>query len=183
MHACSVPQKCLTLCNPMDCSLPGGPWNSPGKNTGVGCHFLLQGIFLMQGSNLHLLHWQADSLPLSHLGSPKRAICPTQNSGFFEVPILTFHIWQRWTLTTDWRLWCPRRECGLLTCPEGSGIQLNQEAPKRKERKRFYFYFQRPPARMQLIIGQERGAKSLCNPSVTTLTLSAFSSWIGLQTY
>ena len=48
------------------------PWNFPGKNTGVGCHFLLQGIFLTQGSNshlLHLLHWQAGSLPLSHLGS------------------------------------------------------------------------------------------------------------------
>ena len=41
------------------------PLNFPGKNTGVGCHFLLQGIFLTQGSNphlLHLLHWQADSL-------------------------------------------------------------------------------------------------------------------------
>ena len=44
------------------------PWDSPGKNTGVGCRFLLQGIFLSQGSNLHLLHWQEDSLPLSHLG-------------------------------------------------------------------------------------------------------------------
>ena len=33
-----------------------------GKNTGVGCHFLLQGIFLIQGSNPSLLHWQADSL-------------------------------------------------------------------------------------------------------------------------
>ena len=32
------------------------PWDSPGKNTGVGCHFLLQGIFLTQGSNPHLLH-------------------------------------------------------------------------------------------------------------------------------
>ena len=39
-------------------------WNFPGMNTGVGCHFLLQGIFLTQGSNLCLLHWQADSLPL-----------------------------------------------------------------------------------------------------------------------
>ena len=42
------------------------PWNSPGKNTGVGCHFLLQGIFLSQGLNqclLDLLHLQADSLP------------------------------------------------------------------------------------------------------------------------
>src|SRR5574340_769900 len=32
------------------------PWDSPGKNTGVGCHFLLQGTFLTQGSNLGLLH-------------------------------------------------------------------------------------------------------------------------------
>ena len=39
----------------------------------VGCHFLLQGIFLAQELNpslLHLLHWHVDSLPLSHLGSP-----------------------------------------------------------------------------------------------------------------
>ena len=49
-----------------------GSWNFPAKNTGMGCHFLLQGIFLTQGSNPHflcLLHWQADSLPLCHLGS------------------------------------------------------------------------------------------------------------------
>ena len=60
-------QWCLTLCDPMVC-----PWNSPGKNTGVGCHSLLQGIFPTQGLNprlLHLLHWQEDSLPLRHLGS------------------------------------------------------------------------------------------------------------------
>ena len=61
---CLVAQSCLTLCALMDCS-------SPGKNTGVGCHALLQGIFLTQGSNPHLLHWQVDSLPLSHLESPK----------------------------------------------------------------------------------------------------------------
>ena len=46
------------------------PWNFPGTNTGVGCHFLLQGIFLTQGLNLYLLHWQANSLPLCHLESP-----------------------------------------------------------------------------------------------------------------
>ena len=43
------------------------PWDSPGKNTGVGCHALLQGIFPTQGLNLsllHLLHRQAGSLPL-----------------------------------------------------------------------------------------------------------------------
>ena len=42
------------------------------KNTGAICHFLLPGIFPIQGLNLHLLsllHWQADSLPLCHLGS------------------------------------------------------------------------------------------------------------------
>ena len=48
------------------------PWNFPGKNTGVGCHFLLQGIFLTQGSNLGLLHWQAGSLPLAIPGKPLR---------------------------------------------------------------------------------------------------------------
>ena len=50
-------------------------WNSPAKNTGVGCHFLLQGIFLTQRLNMHLLcllHWQADSKPLRHLGSPTK---------------------------------------------------------------------------------------------------------------
>ena len=45
------------------CPAPG---NSPSKNIGVGCHFLLQGIFKTQGLNLCLLHWQADSLTLNH---------------------------------------------------------------------------------------------------------------------
>ena len=63
-------QLCRTLCDPMDFSLPGSSvhGDSPGKNTGVGCHALLQRIFLTQGSNLHLLcllHWQASSLPLA----------------------------------------------------------------------------------------------------------------------
>ena len=44
-----VAQSCPTLWNSMDCSLP---WDSPGKNTGVGCYALLQGIFLTQESNL-----------------------------------------------------------------------------------------------------------------------------------
>ena len=58
-----------TLCDPMDCSSARllCPWNFPGKNTGAGCHFLLQRIFFTQGSNLrllHLPHWQAAILPL-----------------------------------------------------------------------------------------------------------------------
>ena len=39
------------------------PWDFPGKNTGVVCHFLLQGIFEAQGLNPSLLHWQVDPLP------------------------------------------------------------------------------------------------------------------------
>ena len=63
-----VTQSCPTLCDSTDCSPPGSfcPWNSLSKNTGVGCHFLLQGIFLTQGSNpclLCFLHWQVGSLP------------------------------------------------------------------------------------------------------------------------
>ena len=49
------------FCIPMHCRVLR-PWDSPGKNTGVGCHFLLQRIFMTQGSNLCLLcllHWQA----------------------------------------------------------------------------------------------------------------------------
>ena len=47
------------------------PWDFPGKNTEVGCHSLLQGIFLIQGSNPRLLCWQLDSLPLSQQGGPQ----------------------------------------------------------------------------------------------------------------
>ena len=50
------------------------PWDFLGKTTGVGCHFLLQGIFPTLELNPHLLRWQVDSLPLSHLGSPCNAI-------------------------------------------------------------------------------------------------------------
>ena len=49
----------------MDCSLLLSPWDFPGKNTGVDCHLLLQGILPTQGLNPHLLHWQADSLSTS----------------------------------------------------------------------------------------------------------------------
>ena len=55
-------------CDPMDCSLPGSSVHedSPGKNTGVGCHFLLQGIFPTQGLNLDLLHCRQILYYLSH---------------------------------------------------------------------------------------------------------------------
>ena len=73
-----VAKLCLTLCDPSDCSLSVSSVHGifPGKNTGVGCLFLLQGIFPTQALNPHFLccRWrsafQADSWLLSHQGSP-----------------------------------------------------------------------------------------------------------------
>ena len=66
--------SCLTLGNLIDYRSPGFSVHGilQARNTGVGCHALLQGIFPTQGSNPHLfclLHWQAGSLPL---GPPRK---------------------------------------------------------------------------------------------------------------
>ena len=67
---CMCTQSCLTLCNPMNCSPTGSSvYGIFQANTGMCCHFLLQGIFHTQDLNpslSHLLHWQVDSLPLHH---------------------------------------------------------------------------------------------------------------------
>ena len=69
-------QSCLTLCDSPWTATPRllCPWDSPGRNTGVGCHFLLQGFFPTQRWNpcvLCILHWQASSLPLAPPGKPE----------------------------------------------------------------------------------------------------------------
>ena len=63
-----IAQPCPTLCNLMDCSLPGSSIHGIflGKNIGVGCHSLLQGLFLTQGSNPGLLHCTQILYQLSH---------------------------------------------------------------------------------------------------------------------
>ena len=65
---CSVTQSCPTLCDHMDCSLPGSSvhGDSPGKNTGVGCQALLQGIFPTQELNQDLLHCRWMSTQPAH---------------------------------------------------------------------------------------------------------------------
>ena len=76
-RVCMCAYSCSVLSNALPChglwsARPLGPRDFPGKNSGVGCHFLLQGIFLTQESNpclLNLPHGQVDSLPLRHLGS------------------------------------------------------------------------------------------------------------------
>ena len=66
-----VTQLCLTLETPRNvaCQDPVS-MDFPGKNTGVGHHFLLHGIFPTQGSNPGLLHWQADSFTTEPPGKP-----------------------------------------------------------------------------------------------------------------
>ena len=81
-------RACLTLCNPMDCRLLC-PWNF----SGVGCDFLLHGIFPTQGLNLYLLsllNWQAYSLILCYLGNPK-SILPLTSWGIWNL-LVRIHI-------------------------------------------------------------------------------------------
>ena len=76
MCVCSFVSDCLQSHRLYFTSLPC-PWNFPSKNSGVDCHFLLQGIFQTQGLNLRLLRllqWLADSLPLHHLGNPNKVL-------------------------------------------------------------------------------------------------------------
>ena len=69
---CLVTQSCLTLCDPVDCSptCSSVHRDSLGKNTGVGCHALLQEIFPTQGLNLGLPHCRQILYCLSHQVSP-----------------------------------------------------------------------------------------------------------------
>ena len=72
-------QSCLTLYDPMDYIAPRllCPWNSPGKNTGVGSNSPLKGLFPTQGSNPGLPHaLQADSLQSEPTGKPMIEVAP-----------------------------------------------------------------------------------------------------------
>ena len=85
---------CPTLCNPMDCMQPTRllcPWNSPGNNSGVVCHSLLQGIFPIQKLNSGFLHCRQILYHLSHqertmeIFNLKETLLPCQTS-------LRFHL-------------------------------------------------------------------------------------------
>jgi len=90
------------------------PWASPGKNTGVGCHVLLQGILPTQGSNpalLCLLHWQVGSLPLAPPGKllSKSWGCHTQ------------HIWKMLKVHLKS---CHHKEKLIIMCSGGCFLDL-----------------------------------------------------------
>ena len=89
-------QLCATLCDPHGLQ-PTSPLDFPGKNAGVGCHFLVQGIFSTQGWNPCLLHLQLCQWVLSHCatwGAPKGTWPPCQGrepcvSFVYQAKILT----------------------------------------------------------------------------------------------
>ena len=98
-------QLFMTLCAPMNCSTLGISVHGsfPSKNTAMGCHFLLQGIFPTQGLNphlFHLLHWQAESLPLSPPGKPLSLVHTSEDGTG-----LPTHMGQWWTVIIGSRLW------------------------------------------------------------------------------
>ena len=127
MHAKSL-QSCLTLCHPMDCSPSGSSQapvhaNSPGRNTGVGCHAILQAFFPTQGPNLHLfqpLHWQVGSLPLTpprKLGftNKKQKSPKFMEKSLSRIYTLAMKDWgtQEVESLPHWFLWLSRGKCKL----------------------------------------------------------------------
>ena len=84
------------------------PWDFPGKNTGVGCHSLLQGVFPTQGSNWHLLHcrrilyhWAARE---AHMSSQAIVIVPAGRQWYNKpVSLLTFYVKGKLNQPTKWR--------------------------------------------------------------------------------
>ena len=104
-----VTQSCPTLCDHVDYIQPTRflcPWNSPGKNTGVGCHSLLQGILTTQESNLSLPHCRQIFLPTeppgtSHPPPPQKNPLKNQMQNtrlcVLSHNLFLFHSWLRWS--------------------------------------------------------------------------------------
>ena len=124
-----VAQSCLTVCNPMEPTSLLCPWGSPDKNTGVGCHFLLWGIFSTQGSNPGLLNCRQI---LYHLRHHEGRGNGTQKSTCLRTISITFYYkgfshkttlsckssWKMWYLADSsflQLLYCYRRG-GRITC-------------------------------------------------------------------
>ena len=123
-HSCSVTQSCPTLCFPVDCSPPGSSvhGDSPGKNTGVGCHARLQGIFPTQGSTPGLPHGRQILYRLSHQRSLDVLSWELPVPGLFQ-ELYTQICSQPRQVPTKWgvlrfSIWvCGREACGHV-CAE-----------------------------------------------------------------
>ena len=104
-----VTQSCSTLSKPTRLC----PWNSLGKNTRVGCHSHLQGIFLTQRSNLSLLHCRQSHYRLNHQGRPIQ----TLTGQIAQISYLGIEPWKETHNTHSWK-WSPIL---IITSPEGLG--------------------------------------------------------------
>ena len=125
------------------------PCDSPSKNSGVGCHFLLQGIFLAQGSNpglLHLLHWQMSSLSLApserlHWGPSHPKTATKAGESFldsFTCPLCTLSMWSSRPLSPCTHAWCAvytsatpsPRLCSFIFCTQILNVRASWWLPK-----------------------------------------------------
>ena len=107
-------QLCLTFCDPLF-----GPWNFPGMDTGVGCHFLLQGIFPTPVSNPGLPQLQADSLSSEPPGKPKgweHCFCLLTPIHIRHISLqysaLNLHTWDKLNLSMKEVVW--KWSCSLV---------------------------------------------------------------------
>ena len=95
------------------------PWDFPGKNTGVGSHFILQGIFLTQRSNPSLLHCRQTLYHLSHQGS------------YLEEINLNVH-WEDWYWSWAPKIWPPDTKSWLFGKDTDDGKDWGQEEKEAK---------------------------------------------------
>ena len=149
----SVTQSCLTPCDPRDCSCQA-PLSTEffRQETRASCYFLLQGSFPDQGSNLcllHLLHWEADSLPLGHPGGPMYSLQTIFQSLWTPGLCLSVSIsnqtlsspviFTQWPWASSWRpaepSWPPSGEA-TLQCLHWAGIP-SQSSHKRVKHPQF----------------------------------------------
>jgi len=134
---CVCAQSCPTLCSLMDCSPPGSDHGIfKARNTGVGCHFLLQGIFPIQWLNLCflcLLHWEVDSLSVSlaklDCGNKGLQITAMKQAYFSFTSV--FHCGLPIALLLASLCWVPAEKAALiwsiLVLAEGKRIWPNSE--------------------------------------------------------
>ena len=109
VFSCSVMSDCW---QPMGCSpaRPLCPWDFPGKNTGVGCQFLLQGLFPTKGLNLCPLHWQADFYhwatreppPLDYPSPIQQRFSKKSDATYLHFPIKAWLIMDTLAMNYSW---------------------------------------------------------------------------------
>ena len=111
---CLVANSCLTLCTSMDYSPPSRflcPWNFSGKNTGVSCLFLLQGIFPTQGFNpvscigrWILYHWAIREAPCTHFQANIPSAFWKEKPSPYRKAVLYINIFEKilWNKNCQW---------------------------------------------------------------------------------